>query len=262
MKRKYEELKRIISGYEKLLVAFSGGVDSTFLLKTAKKVLGENVTAVTMKTAFFPEAEYIFVKEFCETEGIRLITVEKDILSVAGVAENPKNRCYICKRNIFSNVLSLASDEGIAYVAEGSNMDDLSDYRPGHRAIEELGIKSPLQDAGLYKSEIRELSKELGLETWCKPSFACLATRFVTGEKLEKSKLKMVEQAEEFMSLQGFTQYRVRMHGNDLARIEVPENELEKLLRQRQEIVERFKEIGYRFVSMDMAGYKMGNMNK
>ena len=262
MKRKYEELKRIISGYEKLLVAFSGGVDSTFLLKTAKKVLGENVTAVTMKTAFFPEAEYIFVKEFCETEGIRLITVEKDILSVAGVAENPKNRCYICKRNIFSNVLSLAFDEGIAYVAEGSNMDDLSDYRPGHRAIEELGIKSPLQEAGLYKSEIRELSKELGLETWCKPSFACLATRFVTGEKLEKSKLKMVEQAEEFMSLQGFTQYRVRMHGNDLARIEVPENELEKLLRQRQEIVERFKEIGYRFVSMDMAGYKMGNMNK
>ena len=262
MKRKYEELKRIISGYEKLLVAFSGGVDSTFLLKTAKKVLGENVTAVTMKTAFFPEAEYIFVKEFCETEGIRLITVEKDILSVAGVAENPKNRCYICKRNIFSNVLSLASDEGIAYVAEGSNMDDLSDYRPGHRAIEELGIKSPLQEAGLYKSEIRELSKELGLETWCKPSFACLATRFVTGEKLEKSKLKMVEQAEEHLSLQGFTQYRVRMHGNDLARIEVPENELEKLLRQRQEIVERFKEIGYRFVSMDMAGYKMGNMNK
>ena len=262
MKRKYEELKRIISGYEKLLVAFSGGVDSTFLLKTAKKVLGENVTAVTMKTAFFPEAEYIFVKEFCETEGIRLITVEKDILSVAGVAENPKNRCYICKSNIFSNVLSLASDEGIAYVAEGSNMDDLSDYRPGHRAIEELGIKSPLQEAGLYKSEIRELSKELGLETWCKPSFACLATRFVTGEKLEKSKLKMVEQAEEHLSLQGFTQYRVRMHGNDLARIEVPENELEKLLRQRQEIVERFKEIGYRFVSMDMAGYKMGNMNK
>ena len=262
MKRKYEELKRIISGYEKLLVAFSGGVDSTFLLKTAKKVLGENVTAVTMKTAFFPEAEYIFVKEFCETEGIRLITVEKDILSVVGVAENPKNRCYICKRNIFSNVLSLAFDEGIAYVAEGSNMDDLSDYRPGHRAIEELGIKSPLQEAGLYKSEIRELSKELGLETWCKPSFACLATRFVTGEKLEKSKLKMVEQAEEHLSLQGFTQYRVRMHGNDLARIEVPENELEKLLRQRQEIVERFKEIGYRFVSMDMAGYKMGNMNK
>ena len=190
MKRKYEELKRIISGYEKLLVAFSGGVDSTFLLKTAKKVLGENVTAVTMKTAFFPEAEYIFVKEFCETEGIRLITVEKDILSVAGVAENPKNRCYICKRNIFSNVLSLASDEGIAYVAEGSNMDDIGDYRPGLRAISELSVKSPLREAGLRKNEIRMISKAMGLPTWSKPAYACLASRFVYGEEITEEKLR------------------------------------------------------------------------
>lgn len=263
IERKYEQLKENLRALGSVAVAFSGGVDSTFLLKAAKEALGEKAVAITACSAAFPKREAKEAGDFCESEGVRQLIYEFDEMAVEGFAQNPPDRCYLCKRGLFENILRIAGENGIAYVAEGSNLDDDGDYRPGHRAIAELGIKSPLREAGLTKAEIRALSKELSLPTWDKPSYACLASRFVYGETITREKLGMVEQAEQLLLDRGFRQFRVRVHGN-LARIEVLPEELDRLLEQelRREITERFREIGFAYVTADLAGYRMGSMNE
>lgn len=261
--KKYEKLKNIIKGYESLAVAFSGGVDSTFLLKTAHDVLGNNCAAITGRSESFPEREYKESMDFCSSEGIRQIAFESGEIDTPGYAENPVNRCYICKHSLFSSLLKLAEENGLKYVAEGSNIDDNGDFRPGLTAIAELGIKSPLREAGLYKEEIRLLSKEMGLPTWDKPSYACLASRFVYGERITREKLSMVDKAEELLLGLGFKQVRVRIHG-EIARIEVEQKDFERFgdPTLRENIYDKLKSFGFSYVTLDLKGYRTGSMNE
>lgn len=260
--KKFLALKEYLKELGSLAVAFSGGVDSTFLLKTAKEVLGEGVFAVTADSCFFPEREKSEAFRFCKREGIRHIFLELDILSVEGIQENPKDRCYLCKRAIMEKIICLAKENGADYVAEGSNMDDLLDDRPGFRAIRELGVISPLREAGLEKEEIRFLSKKMELPTWERPSFACLASRFVYGERITKEKLFMVERAEQLLLDLGFHQVRVRLHDR-LARIELLPEEFDKIMEKtcREEVTEKLASFGFTYIALDLKGYRMGNMN-
>lgn len=260
---KLEELKEYIRSLGNLAVAFSSGVDSTFLLKVAHDVLGDKAIAVTGVSASFPRHEYDEAGAFCKKEGIRQFFYEPHELELEEYAANPKNRCYYCKHKLFSGLIDLAKENGITNVAEGSNMDDLGDYRPGLEAVKELKVLSPLREVGLTKDEIRAYSKELGLPTWSKPSFACLASRVPYGERITAEKLKMVEKAENFLAELGFEQYRVRIHGK-IARIEVPAEDILRIASDdvRGEIVTRFKEYGFAYVSLDLQGYRTGSMNE
>jgi len=257
---KFENLKKILKSYGSVAVAFSGGVDSTFLLKTAYDVLGNKAAAVTCASVFIPKSEVDESKKFCADNNINQIIFRADVLSIEGVAENPVNRCYLCKRGIFTKIKELAAVNNFAYVVEGSNVDDVSDYRPGIKALDELEIESPLRRAGLFKSEIRSLSKMLNLPTADKPSMACLATRFVYGETLTEENLSTVEAAEECLRGVGFNQLRVRVHGK-LARIEILPADFQKLLNLREEIILKLKSYGFNYVSLDLQGYRTGSMN-
>ncbi len=261
--KKEEDLKAYFRQLKSVAVAFSGGVDSTYLLKTAHDTLGDQVIAVTAKSCSFPERELKEAIHFCEKEGIRHFVCESEELDIEGFSHNPKNRCYICKHELFEKIINIAKEQKIAYIAEGSNMDDLGDYRPGKRAIQELGVRSPLQEAGLYKEEIRKLSKGMNLPTWNKPSFACLASRFVYGETITEEKLHMVDQAEQFLMDLGFHQFRVRIHGT-MARIEVPEEDILKIAdnETRTKITEKFRTLGFSYVTLDLQGFRSGSMNE
>lgn len=258
---KCEKLKEYLKSLESVAVAFSSGVDSTFLLKTAHDVLGDKVIAVTAQSCSFPKRELDEAIAFCEKENIRHIVFEFNELAVDGFSQNPVNRCYICKKAIFKNIVKIAKENLIENIVEGSNTDDDCDYRPGHQAVKELNIKSPLRFAELSKEEIRTLSKELGLPTWKKQSFACLSSRFVYGETISREKLIMVDKAEQLLLDMDFTQVRVRIH-NNIARIEVNPNEFEKLLENREQIVSSLKEYGFVYVTMDLTGYRTGSMNE
>lgn len=262
LKEKYEALTRILKGYGRLAVAYSGGVDSTFLLAVAKEVLGENVTAVTLSLRSVPEEEKTEAENFCREYGIKQDFISINELEIPGFKENPPNRCYICKKAIFKEILKTAEELGISVVAEGTNADDLSDYRPGMQALSELGIESPLKVAGFSKAEIRTLSKEMGLPTWDKPSKACLSSRFVYGEIITEEKLRMAENGEKILMSLGILQCRVRIHGDNLARIEVPEDCFAILTEHRTEIVKAFQETGFAYVSMDLQGFRSGSMNE
>ena len=260
---KKQRLEEYLRALGSVMVAFSSGVDSTFLLKVAHDVLGGKAAAVTARSCSFPARELNEAKAFCEANGIEQIIVESEELSIEGFRENPKNRCYLCKRELFTKIRDLAKERGFACVAEGSNMDDNGDYRPGLVAVAELEIKSPLREAKLTKEDIRALSRELGLPTWDKPSFACLASRFVYGETITEEKLAMVDKAEQRLLDLGFRQVRVRIHG-DIARIEVERDQFEKLLRPEtaSELDRYLRELGFLYVTLDLGGYQMGSMNR
>lgn len=261
--QKKQRLEEYLRACGSVLVAYSSGVDSTFLLKVAHDVLGDKAVAVTARSCFFPVRELTEAAAFCQSEGIEQIVVDYEPLSVGNIKENPKNRCYLCKQALFSQLCRIAAERGSACVAEGSNMDDNGDYRPGMRAVKELGVKSPLQEARLTKAEIRALSREMGLPTWDKPSYACLATRFVYGDTITEEKLLMIDKAEQKLMELGFRQLRVRVHDR-LARIEVERDCFEKIVQPdvADQLTQYFHELGFLYVALDMEGYSMGSMNK
>ena len=262
LQQKLDKLKEYIAGLGSLAVGFSGGVDSSFLTAIAAEVLGSRLIAVTGADASVPEREIREAEAFCRERGIKHIICKVDPLKEEGYRHNSPDRCYFCKHGIFTEVRRIAAENGIEYMAEGSNMDDMGDYRPGLRAAAELSVKSPLREAGLHKSEIRILSKSLGLPTWNKPAYACLASRFVYGEEITEEKLHMIDSAEQFLIEHGFFEERVRMHGN-IARIEVPPEDIPRLASAeiREVVYERFKELGFLFVTLDLKGYRLGSMN-
>ncbi len=261
--RKYDDLKKMIKGFGSVAVAFSGGVDSTFLLYAAKEALGDQVIAVTAQSCSFPKRELDEAKSFCEQQKIRHFICQSEELDIEGFSHNPKNRCYLCKHELFEKIRCIAEQEKIAEIAEGSNLDDNGDYRPGLRAVAELGIQSPLRSIGFTKDDIRTLSKHFGLTTWDKQSFACLSSRFVYGETISREKLGMVDKAEQLLLDLGFHQVRVRIHGT-IARIELMPEEFPKLLEEdiRNQITSSFRLFGFTYVTMDLTGYRTGSMNE
>lgn len=263
LQEKYDVLKEYIKSLGSVAVAFSSGVDSTFLLRVAHDVLGDRAIAVTARSCSFPERELSEAVAFAGENGIVHMIVDSEELEIEGFSENPINRCYLCKHELFSKMKGIAAQNGYLEVVEGSNMDDLGDYRPGLTAISELGVKSPLRYAELTKDEIRRLSRELGLPTWEKQSFACLSSRFPYGETITPEKLKMVDEAEQLLLDLGFRQVRVRHHGT-VARIEIAEDQFPKIMESeiREQIDSRLKKIGFTYVSLDLSGYRTGSMNE
>lgn len=261
IKEKFESLKEILKSLQSVLIAFSGGVDSTFLAKTAFDVLGNRAIAVTVISEIHPKWEIDEAIEIAKKIGIEHKIIESSISDVPEFAENPVERCYYCKRTIFAKLKDMAEELNIKYVIDGSNFDDTGDFRPGMRALEEMKIRSPLKEAGLSKSEIRELSKRIGLPTWDKPSFACLASRIPYGEEINYAKLKAIAGAEAFIMGLGIRQFRVRHH-DLIARIEVVEKDMKTILDNKEQIVKKLKELGYTYVTLDLYGYRTGSMNE
>jgi uncharacterized protein len=260
-REKYRELLRGLGTMGKAVVAFSGGLDSTFLLHAARSALGDGVLAVTLATPYMPEAEVAEAAGTARTLGARHLSLE--VPFPGAVRDNPPDRCYLCKRALFARLMDLAADEGIGHVLDGTNLDDLDDHRPGRRALAELGVESPLLAAGLAKRDIREIAREHGLAAWDKPAGACLLTRIPHGRRVEEAELRRIDQAEAFLRGLGFAAVRLRSHG-DLARIEAPRERLPELLAAdlRHGIDARLKALGYRHVAVDLAGYRMGSLNK
>ena len=260
---KLEHLRNYLKGLHSVAVAFSSGVDSTFLLKVAADALGDKAIAVTAKSCSFPKRELNEAVAFCEKEGIRHYVCESEELEIEGFAQNPRNRCYLCKKELFGKIQAIADENQIENIVEGSNLDENNDDRPGLLAVAELGIKSPLRECRFTKADIRALSKYLELPTWEKQSFACLSSRFVYGETITEEKLGMVDRAEQLLLDMGFHQVRVRIHGR-MARIEIEPEEFGKLMEEenRTKIVKEFKNYGFSYIALDLMGYRTGSMNE
>ena len=263
MTDKLDKLKQIISEMESVAIAFSGGVDSSLLLKVAHDVLGDRALAVTATSETYPESQFEESTRLAIEIGARQVAMHTEELDIPAFKDNPPNRCYYCKKELFEKIRKIADEHGLRHVADGANSDDLSDHRPGSQAAAELGVRSPLQEANLTKADIRRLSKQLGLPTWNKPAFACLSSRFPYGSGITRDALDKVAAAEEFLRSEGFGQYRVRHH-NTIARIELPAEDIARAAEEsfRKRLVQRFKEIGYTYVTLDLQGFRSGSMNE
>jgi pyridinium-3,5-biscarboxylic acid mononucleotide sulfurtransferase len=260
---KKKRLMKILAGYDRLAVAFSGGVDSTFLLAAAREALGDRVAAITADSPIHSRREIREALETAQALGVRHVVLPFADITSPGFVANPPDRCYTCKQIIFAEIIRMAASVGMARVAHGVNLDDLGDYRPGLKAAEELGVVAPLVEAGLSKADIRSLSRRMGLPAWNKPSMACLASRIPYGHPITPEALKMVEAAEEALQELGFAGCRVRHHG-PVARIEVARGQLKRALQPalRTEILQRLKTIGYNHVAVDLEGYVQGSLNR
>ena len=261
IREKELKLTERIKAAGKLAVAFSGGADSTYLLYKAHEVLGDDALAVTIRSQVLIGEDFEWTVKFCKDNGIEQVVIDCDVFEAEQFGNNPPDRCYYCKKMDFEEIIKAAAEHGITAVADGSNVDDTGDYRPGMRAITELGIVSPLKEAGLTKNDIRQLSKEAGLPTWDKPAAACLASRVAYGEKITAEGLIRVANAEKFIRDLGFKGIRVRVHGN-LARIEVAPEDKGRFLTKADEVTARLKELGFTYVTMDLRGYRTGSMNE
>jgi len=260
---KYEKLTALLRKMGKVVVAFSGGVDSTFLLKAAHDVLQDNVLAVIGSSETYPQREKAEALSLVREMGVRYLVIETTELNNPDFVNNSPQRCYYCKKELFSKMKKIAETEGIPYILDGSNYEDSQDFRPGIKAAVELGIRSPLKEVGLKKEEIRKLSKKLALSTWNKPSFACLSSRFPYYTKIESSSLKQVDRAEELLRNLSFSQFRVR-HYQQMARIEISSDEFSKIMEPtiRDKIISSFKKLGYIYITLDLEGYRSGSMNE
>ncbi len=262
MQQKVDHLKAILREMESVVVAFSGGVDSTFLLKTALNELGEEkVLAVTADSETYPTRELEEAKEIAKTLGARHKVIQTSELAIPGYKENDSNRCYFCKQGLFSHLAPILEQHNFENIVYGLIADDMSEHRPGVKAAKEAGVRGPLQEANLYKDEIRQLSKEFDLPTWDKPSFACLSSRIAYGEEITPEKLSKVDKAEAYLRDLNIKQMRVRTHG-DIARLEVEPGDMQVILDHHDEISTKLQEYGYKYVTMDLTGYKSGSMNK
>lgn len=263
MDTKLEQLKDALRKSEGVLVAFSAGVDSTFLLKMAQMVLGDRAIALTASSATAPPGELVAAREFAASLGIRHIVLESQELANPSFTQNPANRCFFCKDELYRICRQQADQLGIATIMDGTNLDDLQDHRPGLKAAKEWGVRHPLVEAQMTKNDIRGYSRELNLPTWDKPSSPCLSSRFPYGTEINLERLKQVAACEQLMKELGFREFRVRYHG-DLARIEVAQDEFHRWVEKatRNTVVEKFKAIGFRYVSLDLQGYRTGSMNE
>lgn len=260
---KKERLLQNLSGLDSLLVAFSGGVDSTFLVALAHQALGEKLLTVTASSQIHPFRETEGARNFARKRGIRHLIIHPEVMSLPEFVSNTAERCYYCKRNLLELLFKVARENDIKQVAHGANVDDLKDFRPGFRAAREMGVIAPLVDVKLGKEEIRFLSREMGLDTWDKPAMACLASRIPYGDAVTEKKLKMVADAEDFLAQNGFKQFRVRCHGS-MARIEVENQDIEKIAEAqfRKRLMQAFKQIGFMHIAVDLEGYVSGSMNR
>ncbi len=261
--KKIDKLKKIIKDSDSMVIAFSGGVDSSFLLKMAVKILGGNVIAVTAKSPVYIKSELKDAKRFTGELNCRHIILDHNQLKIKVFINNPVNRCYICKKDLLLKLISIKNKYRFNIVADGTNYDDLNKYRPGLKALRELGVQSPLAEACLTKKEIREHSRMLDISNWDKPAMACLASRFPYGEKITKAKLKKIERAEDCLYSLGFKQRRVR-YFYPAARIEIEKDEIPRLMQEdlRDKIIKEFKKIGFLYVSVDLEGYRPGGTAK
>ena len=262
LKTKHKKLLHILEEMGNVLVAFSAGVDSTFLLCCAKEALKENVLAVTARSASFPQRELKASISLTKMLKADHLLIDSEEMEDSNYRKNPPDRCFYCKSDLFSKLKEIAGEKNIPYVLDGTNLDDVGDYRPGSKAAENLDIRSPLKESELTKKDIRHLSRERNLPTWNKPSFACLASRFPYGTAITEEKLSIVEQAENILHDLGFSQFRLRHH-NDLARIEVAKEQLQRFLNNgiSEKVISELKRLGYKYVTVDLEGYRSGSVN-